>query len=154
MIQYHVILWYVVLHDFNVASQHNISSCEHIYVYDIALWDMSQRCSFILWILFILMRTWLIWLIFTALEVHSVIGCAARVLQSIQHTTDCCGTPLSFYLLVQMFSKSHQKRQVLGDLRVYRVWSGKPLVCFAFLQCFIPTPTRWKGFICLICINV
>jgi hypothetical protein len=24
-----------------------------------------------------------------------------------------------------MFSKSQQKRQVLGDLRVYRVWSGK-----------------------------
>ena len=42
---------------------------------------------------------------------------------------------------------------------VYGVWPKKTallkcLVCFAFLQCLIPAPTRWKGFICLICINV
>ena len=45
------------------------------HAYDIALWDIAPRCNMILqWILFILMTTWLSWLIFTALEVHSVMG--------------------------------------------------------------------------------
>ena len=110
-----------------ISAQHFIM-WEHIRIYDIALWDISPRCSIIVWILFILMRTWLVWLIFTALEVHSVIGCAPRVLQSIQHTTAELASLSIFWSTSktsQMFSKSQQKRQVLGDLRVYRVWSGK-----------------------------
>jgi len=47
-----------------------------------------------------------------------------------------------------MFSKSQQKRQVLGDLRVYRVWPEKNSFADTFgLFCLFadPDPNQMKG---------
>ena len=94
-------IWYNIMSSYDMCycmslMLHLSRTFHHVSTYDFALWDISPRCSIILWILFILMRTWLVWLIFTALEVHSVIGCAPRVLQSIQHTTAELAKFLSF----------------------------------------------------------
>lgn len=125
MLQYHVPsydMWYCMI----LMLHLNISSCEHVY--DIASGDAAQWCNTILWILFILMRTWLSWLIFHSLESTFSDGMHRQgLLQFIQHTRELAKLLwhppifLSFgrhQKTSQMFSKSQQKRQVLGDLGV------------------------------------